>query len=316
MFKKHDYDKTLTRLTGILTRLYYGEALGIGDLAEEFGVSARTIQRDFNERLIGFPIEKAGQKWRMKSGHAITHMLGAEEAITLEILRQLSKSVGRSFHTRANRVLKKLLAGESGPFYIRGGFEEIGHRLSEVQLLEECIRNRKKISFAYVSPKETKSVTVWPLKIISFEGYWYLMAYDPATNIYKKYYLPNMQEPCALEESFELPPDVGDRVENAVNIWFRPEVEPYEVRLLVTGDAARYLERKPFAPTQKILDRHENGNVEISCQITHDMEILPVVRYWHPEVLVIGPDDLKKRVVEDAKRFLEKMADLGETGGY
>ena len=64
MAKKHDYDKILTRLTIILQRLYEGEILSTSELAEEFNVSSKTIQRDFNERLIRFPIEKIGRKCR------------------------------------------------------------------------------------------------------------------------------------------------------------------------------------------------------------------------------------------------------------
>jgi predicted DNA-binding transcriptional regulator YafY len=316
LFKKHDYDKTLTRLTGILTRLYYGEVLGVGELAEEFGVSTRTIQRDLHERLSGFPVEKAGQKWRMKKNHTLLGTLEAEEAITLEILRQLSRSVGQGFYSRANRILKKLLTSEGSPFYVRGGVEEISDRLADVQTIEGAIRGQQVIGFTYTSAKGTKPVIVWPLKIISFEGYWYLMAYEPASGIYKKYYLPGMTELALSGEAFTLPPDVTDRMEKAINIWFRPEIEPYEVRLLVTGGAAKYLQRRAFAPTQKILARHGDGSVEISCHVTHDMEILPVIRYWHPEVLVIGPEDLKARVVEDAKRFLEKMDALGGTHCY
>jgi len=47
---KHDYDKILTRLTIILSRLNDSEALSVTELAKEFNVSERTIQRDFNER--------------------------------------------------------------------------------------------------------------------------------------------------------------------------------------------------------------------------------------------------------------------------
>jgi len=48
---KHDYDKILTRLTLILSRLNDGEALSVKALAEEFNVSTKTLQRDFNQTL-------------------------------------------------------------------------------------------------------------------------------------------------------------------------------------------------------------------------------------------------------------------------
>ena len=44
--KKHDYDKILYRLTTIWQRLREGEILSVKDLAEEFNVTTKTIQRD------------------------------------------------------------------------------------------------------------------------------------------------------------------------------------------------------------------------------------------------------------------------------
>ncbi len=40
---KHDYDRILTRLTTILSKLNDGDALSITKLAEEFGVSSSIV---------------------------------------------------------------------------------------------------------------------------------------------------------------------------------------------------------------------------------------------------------------------------------
>lgn len=58
---KHNYDKVLTRLTNILAKLNEGKALSVKELAEEFNVSTRTLQRDFNERLSRFHIYQDGE---------------------------------------------------------------------------------------------------------------------------------------------------------------------------------------------------------------------------------------------------------------
>ena len=42
---KHDYDKILTRLTIILSRLNDGEALSVTGLTKEFNVSGRGLSR-------------------------------------------------------------------------------------------------------------------------------------------------------------------------------------------------------------------------------------------------------------------------------
>jgi len=65
MYKKHDYDKKLFRLINILAKLYRKEIFTNEDLAREYNVSTRTIQRDLNERLIYFPIYQENNIWKM-----------------------------------------------------------------------------------------------------------------------------------------------------------------------------------------------------------------------------------------------------------
>jgi len=51
-----NHDKLSTRLTQILQKLNSGESLSLDDLANEFNVSLRTIQRDINERFSYLPL--------------------------------------------------------------------------------------------------------------------------------------------------------------------------------------------------------------------------------------------------------------------
>jgi len=62
---KHEYDKKLFRLINIIAKLYRQEQVTIDELAEEYNVSRRTIQRDLNERLIHFPIYQENKIWKM-----------------------------------------------------------------------------------------------------------------------------------------------------------------------------------------------------------------------------------------------------------
>ncbi len=94
---KHDYDKILTRLTVILQRLYEGEILTVSELAEEFNVDARTLRRDFKERLIRFPIEKEGRGWKMRDGFRLERDRKPDEELVLDMLETLAGGVGSGF---------------------------------------------------------------------------------------------------------------------------------------------------------------------------------------------------------------------------
>ncbi|MDV0931495.1 DeoR family transcriptional regulator, partial [Citrobacter freundii] len=56
-----------TRLSIILSRLFQGEKLHIGTLAEEFGVTTRTLRRDFNVRLTYLDIEQNNGVYQLAS---------------------------------------------------------------------------------------------------------------------------------------------------------------------------------------------------------------------------------------------------------
>lgn len=53
-----DYDKILTRLVGILYKLSHNELPTTSQLANEYNVTTRTIQKDIYQRLSSFPIHK------------------------------------------------------------------------------------------------------------------------------------------------------------------------------------------------------------------------------------------------------------------
>ncbi|MGO2337407.1 helix-turn-helix transcriptional regulator [Providencia sp.] len=66
--KNSRHDRLALRLSIIITRLLSGEILSLRTLAEEFGVSERTIQRDFHQRLSHLDLVSGHGGYRL-SGH-------------------------------------------------------------------------------------------------------------------------------------------------------------------------------------------------------------------------------------------------------
>ena len=125
MAYKHDYDKALTRLVSILTKLYNGEQLSVKDLADEFNVSTRTIQRDFNERLISFPIYQDNRLWKMQDGFKLEKSTSIEEQVVLDIMEKLVDSVGNQFSSKARNLLSKIKNHDYNPIYAKLNMEDI-----------------------------------------------------------------------------------------------------------------------------------------------------------------------------------------------
>lgn len=59
------HDTLVVRLAHILIKLNQGESLNPQELAEEFGVTLRTVQRDLNERFAYLPLLKTDNRYHL-----------------------------------------------------------------------------------------------------------------------------------------------------------------------------------------------------------------------------------------------------------
>lgn len=73
----HRYDRLAVRLSAIISRLLGGETLSLRGLSEEFGVSERTLRRDFNQRLLHLDIIAANGSYRLSEKQLRDHSPGA-----------------------------------------------------------------------------------------------------------------------------------------------------------------------------------------------------------------------------------------------
>jgi predicted DNA-binding transcriptional regulator YafY len=48
----------------------------------------------------------------------------------------------------------------------------------------------------------------------------------------------------------------------------------------------------------------EDGSMVISVEITDDMEVIPVVKYWLPHIRVISPAHIAEEIHTQLQRYL------------
>ena len=303
MAYKHDYDKALTRLRVILQRLNYGEALGVKELAEEFNVSTRTIQRDFNEKLVdSYPIYQENKKWKMQDGFKIEKIRDIEDQIVLDIIEKITDGIGGQFASRAHRLLSKIKNEDFNPIYTKLNIEDVSDKISDINLIEIAIKEKKEIECNYkIQYKDTYTTTLQPLKIVNYEGFWYLVALNDVE--IKKYYLKELSNIKITDTNFEVDSKIDELLQNSINIWFNQYSEPFEVKLYANKWASKYFKRRPL-PTQSIESLNEDGSMEFVIKITHEMEILSILKYWIPHLHIIEPKWIKDQLDNDIQEYL------------
>ena len=296
---KHDYDRAMRRLSTIIQKLYGGEELSLKELSEEFGCSIRTIQRDISERLSSFPIEKNGQKFKMKKGFKIEKSSNPQDLLTLDMLERISEGMGCDFALRAKSLLSKLKnQDETPPIYAKIIMEDVSSKLIEITTLELCIRERKQISFKYEYENKKVDIASNPLKIVCFDGFWYLLGLDEEHDKVKKYYLNAISSIEIKNKKFRVPKRLQESLDNAINIWFQPEVEPFKVKLHIEPEIAKYFKRRPISKTQIVESIYNDGSYDISLKITSYNEVTRLILSWLPHMKVLEPKELDDMIRE------------------
>ena len=95
-------------------------------------------------------------------------------------------------------------------------------------------------------------------------------------------------------------------LDNSISIWFQQNVEPYRVVLNISSDVAKYFKRKPISKSQLTESVYKDGSMDISVEITNDMEIIPFVKYWIPHIKVLKPLSVKEAIKLDLEIYMKK----------
>ncbi len=300
---KHDYDKILTRLTTILAKLNDGEALSVKELAEEFNVSTKTIQRDFNERLISFPIYQEKKKWKLQDGFKLEKSTSLQEQLVLDIMQKMTESIGGKFATTSYKLLSKIKNDTFNPIYTKLNIEDISDKFNEIQIIEKAIKDKTELECSYENEREGAfRTTIQPLKIVNYEGFWYLVALRDE-NV-EKYYLKTLSKIKITSKTFKTDEEIEEILQNSINIWFKADIEPFEVKIYADKVATKYFKRRAL-PTQSIETLNQDGTMEFVVKITDEMEIIPIIKYWLPHLRVLEPEWIEEMVCGDLQEYLK-----------
>ena len=289
----------------ILERLNNGETLSITTLAREWGELTKTVQRDFiklQEGNYGIVRANDGKRFVLSKRHITSK--SADTAI--KMLDSLSSDIGGEFYTKAQVALHKLQRYIESPFYTRIDVESISDKLDLIEDLEYAIAKQKLISFSYTRSQHKGTVKTYenvrPYKIIIFDGFWYLLT--QYKEHYIKFYLREISDMKILDDTFQKDEKILDRMEKAIDIWFDPKVNPFDVTFLLDQYAIVYFERKPIK--DQYLKKNSDGTAELTISVTHEREVFSILKKWLPQAKVIEPYSLQKKFEKMMREYLRE----------
>jgi len=287
----------------ILERLQDGETLSISKLAREWDTTTKTVQRDFNKLMEGnYGVIRADDGKQFVLSQKQVTSKSADTAI--KMLDSLSSDIGGEFYTKVQSTLHKLQKYIESPFYTRIDVENISDKLDLMEDLEFAISKQKMITFDYTKSQYKGVVKTYenvkPYKIIIFDGFWYLLT--QYKDHYIKFYLREIKHMKILPETFKKDEIILNRMEKAIDIWFDPKAEPFDVTFLLDEYAIVYFERKPIK--DQYLKKNNDGTAELTITVTHEREVFSILKKWLPQVKVIEPYSLQEKFEEMIQKYL------------
>lgn len=297
-----EHDTLATRLTAILRKLNDGEKLVPRELADEFNVDIRTIQRDLNHRLEFLDLQKTEDGYSLPARN-----LGKLGFADLQRFASLA-GVSGLFPSLDSGFLRGLLnahINNSSALMVKGhNYESLGDKRPLFEQLEQAIQECRLISFTYQKDSGPKTyAAAEPYKLINHTGVWYLAAVDNGQMKAFTFSKVDMLDVSLACFAREMPHE--QMLLDEDSIWLK--ANKTEVVLKVSKPAAHYFLRRKLIGGQTIEKELEDGGLIVSGKVAHPNQILPIVRYWLPNVRIISPEGLQADMEREMRGYLNLL---------
>lgn len=276
------------RKTELIVRLMSGKKLNTDSLSKEFGVNIRSIQRNIKDIREYFESNYKTYKLRVVKTGDFYHLSSDYDANSEIAFLFVSEIKGEQ---KSEGILLNL------------NYEKVN--FNDIVLLKEAVINSTIITATYDKKGLRYPVTLEPYRVAFMEKFWYLIAVDSGdNNKIKTYRLSRLDNIVKTKESFKQNKEILNKAHLAINAWFSPDKKPFDVELLLVGDATKHFQNPPLQQNQRVV-KESDGSVRIELSITHKMEIIPTILAWMPNIKVISPkfiaDEIEEKVVSYAK---------------
>lgn len=321
------------RLLRLITMLQSNRNYTVNKLAEELEVSRRTIFRDLNVLEMahipyqydsyagGYSISQhfflppvnltitealaiLGMTGRLRTtGHLPLVAEATRAAVKLESVlpREISQYVGT--------VLERL-SMHMTPVTGHEGHEEIFDGLAQ------AVGGRHVCKIDYESFYEGKSITtlIHPLRLVFVQRAWYVIAYSQMHEEIRTFKVVRVKSLSMMKRCFVTPTDV-DLETYFGDAWnMIPEGTMYDVHLHFAPKVAANVAEVQWHRTQQI-ETNEDGSIEYRVRVNGLGEISWWLMGYGDQVKVVGPPELKERVVAAARNVLGQYGQAAGAAG-
>jgi hypothetical protein len=297
-------------------KAYTTQGLSLEIFGEESSSKTRTIQNDLSLLRGFFPesIESNGGVHKLlkipTSIKSIVNKEAKETKKLLEFLAIFHSNALKLFEIDEPRLIKDLKKEITPLYHIQENpFEEI--KTPFLDDIKRAIRQHRYVYIEYEGKKRPlcyKKNQIY--KIVYAEHNWYIVVYSYSDNGYRDYRLLRInfiRDFKILSQQFKRDICIENFTKNLQSLFPSYNTAPYEVILKIEPIVMKNFIAKKHLRSQEIIETREDGLL-LRFQITNNMELLPLIKKWIPNIKIISsPPHLKEQLKKDIEKYLEEL---------
>jgi len=285
------------------------------DFSRELGVSRRTVARDLDflrdEENAPLAYDTVVRGWRLtEPTYQVPPVrVRVDEVFSFFVARKLLEAfVGTPMELGMRSVMEKIAESLQG--FVTVDLEAMTDRFSvigedhvvidpavwkiAVQAIHGCAQ------LAAVYQRFDGQIHDYQLEshhLVAYHGNWYLLATNTGKGRPEIFALSRFRSVAATGHRFVRPENYDPLavIQNGFGIT-RGE-EPIRAILRFSPQVATYIKERIWHPTQRVSERAD-GSLQVELTTTGRKELVRWILSWMPEVQVIAPVDLRRRVVK------------------
>jgi predicted DNA-binding transcriptional regulator YafY len=311
----------------ILKRIETGRFTSTPALAEEHGVTERTIRRDLEAlQEAGFPIydDRAdGRKvWRLVDGYRqrLTQTFTLAELAALYFGKNLmSFLAGAPFATDLETAFAKIreaLPAKSLPYLSRiqelfwarpEPGKDYSRKKDVIASLVDATLHQRQVRISYFSfhSRRTKAYTLDPYRVVYYRGGLYLYARAHEYAEVRTFAVERIQAIEVLDAVFDMPADF-DVAEQARGAFGIAAGEAEEVEIVFDPGLAGYIRERMWHESQTLEERPD-GSVVVRMQVSTGWELRAWIKSFLPHVEVVRPESLRAKIAADVAQAQARL---------
>lgn len=325
MTTKRDDVRRTTRIIQIDEMLRGGSYVSMEELLFKFGVTQRTIERDFerlrDEMQAPLVYDKTLNKYHYSDPtYSIPNVILTEgDLFTVStVLPLMEQYENTPLENSFRHIMSKISSFLPDTITVNSSFlnKDITFLKDAAPTVEEdvfnnifkAIKSRKTITFDYksISSQVYKQKKFNAYHVLCQKGNWYVIGYDHTAQDIRIYAMARIKTIAFTTEIFKIPQDF--KLENHIDldfgIWNNTE-PPAQYELQFAPEMSNYITERQWHKDQQV-EVLEDGSVLLKFKSNQKEMIFSWVMGFGASVTVRAPEELKRKIKVECGKMMGK----------